>query len=854
MSATAYQPLNIKGTETGLVQQRQNFLIANDAYPVLENAYIFREKIQRKQGYELLGRLRRDFEDVGIGSSAIGVGPIITSNFNILRQTGYILTISQAANAVFTTRYPHELSNGNDVEVSDVAGAMGAIVNNSQFQITVLSPTTFQSTTPFNTLATPYTGGGIFAANVTLLSLGTEVNAQLVPGSVSFVFEGAPPITYTDLGNGVLTGSINPLVNKGTINYSTGAVTIDSPYSFVNIIATWSYYPGLPAMGIRTRELQGTTFQNVVFFDTRYAYKYVTDFEEFLPGTIWTGLDSDFFWSTNYWVDKDNNKIFWETNDSGTTGDPIRYTNGLPGTNWIDFAPTIDNAGNKLTQCVAMLPFRGRMVAFNTLEGTTLANSIDYRQRIRWAEIGNPFDTVSAIVTTVVADAWRDDVIGKGGFLDIPTSENINAVGFVRDNLVIYCEHSTWQLRYTGRSISPFQIEKVNSELGAESTFSAVQFDKSLVGVGDKGIIECDSFQSERIDIKIVDLVFQFSNNNFSQKRVHGIRDFVNRLAYWTYVYTPDEVPGTIFPNRRLVYNYENDSWAIFTDSLTCLGTFQPPNSRRWIDCNFTWSEADFTWNDQPLGIPDIVGGNQQGFIEILDQKISNDVSLFIQNITSDGVNPTVVTSPNHNLLNNYVIQISGILGTPYSTLNGQIFGVSRLTSDTVALYKYNPVNQSFDDPQLNASDTYVGGGLIAIRDGFSIMSKQFNYMDDGQKYQLGYVDILCQNTETGAFTMNVYIDYDDNTPTNTIDENLIAGTQLPDTVFNSVIPTNPSALGINGSPAKSWQRVFCATRANFVQIEYTLSNAQLIGVEQENDVQIDAQILWSRPAGRIGI
>lgn len=845
MSATAYQPLNIKGTETGLVQQRQNFLIANDAYPVLENAYIFREKIQRKQGYQLLGRLSRTFVDQNRGFTS-GPG---TQTYSMLRISGYVLNIVGAGPVVtVTTRYPHGLTAPGSIVFTGVQGANA--INGVSLLFTVVDTVTL-SVNPTPGLAA-YTGGGFFWTNTTLST--QEPDAQIKPGSVTIIYHAGPNITYTDLGNGVLSGSPNPLQNFGTINYATGDVTITTTAAASLISSTITYYPNLPAMGIRTRELQGTTFQNVVFFDTKYAYRYNNGFEEFLPGTQWSGADSDFFWTTNFWVDKDNNKIFWETNDSGTTGDPIRYTNGIAGTNWIDFAPRIDLVNNKLTQCVAMMPFRGRMVAFNTLEGTTLANSINYPQRIRWAEIGNPFDTVSTIVTTVVADAWRDDVIGKGGFLDIPTSENITAVGFVRDNLVIYCEHSTWQLRYTGRSISPFQIEKVNSELGAESTFSAVQFDKSLVGVGDKGIIECDSFQSERIDIKIVDLVFEFSNNNFSQRRVHGIRDFVNRLAYWTYVYTPDEVPGTIFPNRRLVYNYENDSWAIFTDSLTCLGTFQLPNQRRWSDCNFSWSEADFTWADQPLGIPDIVGGNQQGFIEILDQKISNDVSLFIENITSDGVNPTVVTSPNHNLLNNYVIQISGIVGTPYSTLNGQIFGVARLSADTVALYLYNPENQAFDIPQTDASVTYIGGGVIAIRDGFSIMSKQFNNMDEGQKYQLGYVDILCQNTDTGAFTMNVYIDYDDNTPTNTLDQNEIEGLDLPDTVFNSVIPTNPSALGINGSPAKSWQRVFCATRANFVQIEYTLSNAQLIGIEQENDVQIDAQIIWSRPAGRIGI
>ncbi len=63
-----YQPLHISSYETGLVQDRQNFLLPNDAYPVLENVFIFRERLQRKSGCKLLGRLRRDLEDQALGS------------------------------------------------------------------------------------------------------------------------------------------------------------------------------------------------------------------------------------------------------------------------------------------------------------------------------------------------------------------------------------------------------------------------------------------------------------------------------------------------------------------------------------------------------------------------------------------------------------------------------------------------------------------------------------------------------------------------------------------------------------------------------------------------------------------
>lgn len=743
-----YQPLYIKGMETGLVQERQEFILPNDAYPILENAFVWRERIKRKQGYQLLGRLRR------------------------------VLT----------------------------AQALGNL-----------------------------DGSGNFSGNIRTILFPTETNAELEVGSL-ILSDGTN--TYTDNSLGVLVGAP---AGAGTVNYSTMAITITGGVAGAPLTASFNYFPGMPVMGLRSRELNDINNEQLVAFDQTYAYRFGTGgWQEFIPGTIWTGNDSDFFWSTNYW-NLNNDKLFWVTNFSGITGDPIRYTNGSA---WFNFAPQINAAIDLLNQCLVLLPFRGRLVAFNTFEGANLGASVQFPQRIRWAAIGNP----------LLADAWRDDIRGKGGFLDIPTSENIVAVGFVRDNVVIYCERSTWQLRYTGRSIAPFQIEKVNTELGAESTFSAVQFDTSLVGIGDKGVIECDSYKSERIDIKIPDLVFYFNNDANGPKRVHGIRDFQQRLAYWTYPYKPDQEPTDVFPNRRLVYNYENDSWAIFTDSLTTLGTYQPQSGRRWQDYVRpdvdSWQNQNYPWINRQSLFPAIVGGNQQGYVEFLDQQVKNDLSLTITNITGFTTTATRITSPSHNLETNQVIQVIGIpAGTPFATsLNNNFFGVVRIDNDTIELYVYDPITDTFFLPQLDLPGVYIGGGQMAIIDNFRVVSKKFNFLDQGQTIQIGFIDILMNTTSDGAITLKIYIDYNNNSPINTVPENQNPITLLPDTFFNSVVPT--TSLGTIDT-TKQWHRVFCSTRGSFVTIEWTLSNSQLIGSEQQSDVQIDSQILWMRPAGK---
>ncbi len=787
-----YSPLKITGMSTGLVQQREQFILPDDAYPQLQNAYVWRERILRKKGYKLLGRLQKN-----------------------------IGTTNGAGNLTVTID-PHPLQAG-----------------------------------------------------IASFTIGTNLFND--PGGVS-------PVTLNTSGPGT-----------AVLDRATGILTITGS----NAATAVQYFPGLPVMGIRTRELQNSTTDQTVFFDQSYAYVYnnaTMQFVEFLPANpaTWQAKSNDpsstyFFWSTNYWVSEatipntappvaffgtSNRKIFWVTNNSAAEAvpDPIRITDG---TTWVDFVPPnfgqID-ATTWLVGCLSFLPFRGRMLAFNTWEGGTalgsISGSVNFSNRIRWSTIGNPFIAFSAAAPGSPArGSWRDDIRGQGGFLDIPTSEDIVSVGFVRDNLVIYCERSTWQLRYTGRSIAPFQIEKVNSELGGEGPFSAVQFDTSLVGIGDKGIVECDSYKSERIDIKIPDFVFNFQPStaaNLAAYRVHGIRDFINRLAYWTVPLASSyqsTLPSAsrIFPNQRLVYNYENDSWALFNDSLTTLGTYQPQSGRTWKNTHAPWIACKFPWiSTQQAGVPAIVGGNQQGFIEYLNQLTTNDVSLFISQITPNTATvPTIITSPNHNMMTGFVIQISGIpTATPYAaSLNGKVFGIVFVDANNFQLWTYNSTTGQFSDPANFSEGPYVGGGLINIRENFSVVSKKFNFLDEGQNIQLGYIDILMNATEkTGAISLFVYLNYDGNVVSNTKPQNEIndySPIRNPDTFFNSVIPTTQSSLSnIEGS--KFWQRVYCSTRANFLTLQYTFSNGQMAGVEQERDVQIDAQILWIRKAGRM--
>jgi hypothetical protein len=134
---------------------------------------------------------------------------------------------------------------------------------------------------------------------------------------------------------------------------------------------------------------------------------------------------------------------------------------------------------------------------------------------------------------------------------------------------------------------------------------------------------------------------------------------------------------------------------------------------------------------------------------------------------------------------------------------------------------------------------------VIAVRDNFWVQSKKFNYIDEGESIQMGYLDLLMIATDKGAITLDIFINYNQGEPINNPPNNTDTSN-----FFNTTVPTT----GPNGvtSGDKYWQRIYCPTRANFLTLVYTLSNAQLAGVEQQSEVQIDAQILWQRKSGRM--
>lgn len=750
---TPLQPFTIAGYNSGLQTDRKPFLIPDKAFCVLNNAYVFRERVVKREGNEFVGRLTRSFGTQGI-----------------------------------------TLTNG--------------FVNILSF-------------------------------------LSAESTATLVPGSITLGFDSN---VYTDpLADGILVGSPS---GSGTINYVTGEVqiTVYPAGPFGGTLTAIKYYPNLPVMGILSRDLPSINNEETVFFDTKYAYTFDgANFNQKTPYT-WNGTDSDFFSGANYQGADSSIRTFFVTNFVDDAGSPIRYTQD--GTIYTNFSPNLDGGTQLLLQARIFIPYYGRLLAFNTIEGTALGNSSNknYFNRVRFSQVGNPLDP----------DAWKINIFGRGGFADAPTSETIIGVTFFKNTLIVFFERSTWQLRYVGEYGTPFLFERISSDFGSESTFSPLLFDQGILAIGDRAIIQATSTSVNRIDEAIPDEVFSIRNVEAGPERVQGVRDYQRELAFWCFTNSEISASTQKYPNNVLVYNYRNNTFAKFRDNVTAMGTLQPAMGISWDSIDIYWDDSVITWDSVQNNalFPRIVIGNQQGFIHYYGYISPDEPSLGITAIDLTTI-PIKLTIPNHNLTNGEIIYIQGlqfinsieIPPVKLSTdLNDKIYSVQYIDDNNIYIYKW-----SFDDQQYYSdfdftpvvSFIYVGGGKITLFPKLDVQTKDFNpFTAKGKQLKVSYIDFLMAKTESAAFSINLFFN------TNSA----VGGTINTGVREFSTETYTPSPYYGNATNEDiAWHRFAQTIAGQFIKIQMTYDDNLMNLIEtHEQDWELNAMTMHLREGGKI--
>ena len=582
---------------------------------------------------------------------------------------------------------------------------------------------------------------------------------------------GTEMFTVSELGTPgtmLTTGS----ATTHTYNTTTGAYVINGATPATALY----FYPALPVMGITNYETELSANQEKLYaFDTRFSYVYTSGSGWNRFGSyVWSGDNSDFFWAVNHRGTAASDDYLYVSN--GVVGDGIQYWTGAA---WVLWQPAFGTptATNKILTAKIIIPFKGRLLLLNTIESVSGVVT-NFPDRVWWSVVGNNLD----------ANAYRVDIPGNGGFLDGPIQEDIVGAQIIRDRLIVFYERSTWELVFTGNNVNPFIWQQINIELGVESTFSVVPFDKHILGIGQTGIHACNGANVERIDAKIPDEVFDFHKNTDTNSvlRVQGIRDYKNELVYWA---VPNKDNDTVYPDRVLTYNYANGSWALFDDSITAFGYGEPVHEQ-------------------------IVAGNQEGYTFLVDtSQARNAPALQITNIT-EAAGVVTLTMIDHNLDTDDYIAIEYAMGI--TELNDNIYQVTRVTDDTVTIV---------DPPTVTG--TYTGRGVATRVSKIDILTKQYNFYNSvGDGVYLAKTDFLVNRTDSGQILVDSFPSTStESMTTDGIASGAILGTNILET-------TAYAGDALEATQTRFWHVVYFQTQGENVQLRLYLDDTMMTNTD----------------------
>lgn len=866
----------------GLKTNREPFVIDNDSFPVLINAYQWRGRLKRKRGTTDLTRLQRQIgtTDAG-GNLTVTILPFpitsgivsftvdtdifvdpgtttpvqvlltngagITSNLN--RTTGELQIIgsiplkpviyfpslpvmgledftvesSEFPNTVaFDTVYSYNIPVNSPHTAYDVSFYKNPLEDGINLPLYVpkdtLTPTTWNGQDYQQFWTTNYEGA-LWATN--------GINIPFTTASIGMQFASKADITFSSRTADTLTVTIAncPLVVGDFVfanEWSGGAAATGLNFQTGYVTAA---APGTPTPALKTITI---TFP----------------FTDIGAGPFTPGI------------------LQYLTNRSDTTIDCLRWYDGDPtggsGLGWVNFAPPLSEfiysiGGLKdqqyyLVGARMIVPFKDRLLFLGPVIQTSDAASQEYLQdTVIYSQNGtsyytctfkNLFSTPQVDNATLAgitfnpvlvpddqiatAPAFFEDSTGFGGFITAGIDQAINTVNNNEDVLLIGFEKTQSRFVYTGDDILPFNFFLVNSELGAGSTFSSITMDKGALTIGHRGICFTSQTGSQRIDLEIPDQVFEFTLENNGTERITAQRDFINEWIYFSYLSGNENLNNFTFPNQTLQYNYRDDSWAIFNETYTTYGQFRRQTGLTWGTLNdhgiFTWGGWNSPWGSSATTL-------------FQPDVIAGNAQGFVivrdaettdeaDSMVIQYITGNTVTSPNHGLNNGDYIIISEALGAIGSQINEVIFSVFLVDQNTFQLKE--SVSSTGTD--------YNGGGLIRRIYVPFIQTKQFpTGWGIGKKTRIGVQQYLLSRTALGQITLLIFLSQDATLPYNANGyvNDQITGPPNDSLVYSTVLYTCPESTNLGLTPANiNLQMVTASTQA---QIWHRI-NTSLIG------------------------
>lgn len=903
----------------GLRNDRTPFVIDNDSFPTLLNAYQWRGRIKRKRGTTQLGRLTRYFNSSstsysststitfdGSGNANLLTGFSLQTNGNIV--PGSVTIVASGGPTTYTdpTKDGYLTPTGTSGP-NTITYSTGAILIPIQAGNTATATFLYYPDLPVMGLEDFVAISNQFPGT---LGFDTTYSYNIItafPYNIYDVSFYKNPPASASLPGYVQKTTVTPVTWNGqdyqqfwTTNYQ-GALWatngINVPFSTTNIgmqykpitgmVITTATGPNGPSTVTFTIVGHGLVVGDFVFInEVVYTAPNTTNSVNFQTGYVITVTNANTivvefpnaFLTGTY---ASGGIAQYLTNRSDITKDCIRWYDGDPtngsATNpvlngnlgWVNFAPPISKSNLSIGDLPAaqyylvgarlIFPYKDRLLFLGPIvQSSTAGSQVYLLDTIIYSQNGTPYYTASftgdpSLATTIfnpvlvpinqtaTANAYWSDQTGFGGFITAGVDQEIISIGANEDVLIIGFTRLQSRLIYSGNDLVPFNFYIINSEFGSGSTFSAITMDQGVIAIGNRGFTITGQTEAKRIDLEIPDEIFEFRLTNNGTERVCSQRDFINEWIYFTY---PVNAINYKFPTQTLQYNYRDNSWAIFIEAYTTYGSFKRQSGFTWATVGTvfpTWREWNQPWNagDSTLLQPDVIAGNQQGFVIFRDTGTDEANSLYISSFSS-----STITVPDHCLNVGDYIVISGCLGTVASLVNGKIFSVGLVpTKDTFIL-----------NPPLPMGFTYFGGGVIQRMYVPFVQSKQFPVSwGMGRKTRLGPQQYLLTSTSNSQITLLIFLSQDADNAYNNLEYPSSVGIipQVSENnalIYSTVLYTCPEStnLGLTAaninlqmvtSPFQQqiWHRVNTSLIGDTVQVGFTMNDAQMRDVNFTN-------------------
>jgi hypothetical protein len=372
-------------------------------------------------------------------------------------------------------------------------------------------------------------GAGSGSSNlISVFSL--QSTSAIVPGSISFT-DGTNTFTEPSPPNGTLIGVPG---GSGTINYATGAVTIAGGAAGQMVTGAFSYYPGLPVMGIESFESDAMASSQIdfpisLFFDTVYSYQYNgVNFidNSFYKSTgapiTWSGQNFQQFFSSNYF------RVMFVTNNKpgAQFGSITAITPGSPTKITTAFAHNLTNSDYVFINEVAgdVSPPKLNMQCFKVMVVDAMNFNVD--ASTAGAPSGGIFQYLTSkapVGGTNTGDGiqWYDGLSGGLGFVNfMPPLDNLST------NMTTYLIGARMIIPFGNRLLAIGTFEATSSTLSTPIYYgNRIRFCQVI---GSPFYTNGQTIQDNLLPISLVPLANPGASNSFvaNESWVSNIQGF----------------------------------------------------------------------------------------------------------------------------------------------------------------------------------------------------------------------------------------------------------------------------------------------------------------------------------------